>query len=86
MENSKSCRCPHHCMSSVFLICLAVTLVLGNAGIIEQHTAGIVWPVFLALIGLQMLIGRKCKCCGKSSSGCCKENKEAEACKPGKCC
>ena len=79
MENSKSCRCAHHSMSALFLVCLAITLVLGNAGIIAEHTASIVWPIFLALIGLQMLIGRKCKCCGK-------ENKEAEGCKPGKCC
>lgn len=70
MENMKSCRCPHHSATAVFLVLLALTLFLGNAGIIAEHTADMIWPVFLGLIGLQKLFGSRCKCCDKSS-GCC---------------
>lgn len=89
MQNMKSCRCPHHSLTAIFLVLLGLTLVLGNAGVIAEHTASIIWPVFLALIGLQMLVGRRCKCCSKE---CCKsscnpnESKEVTGSGPGKCC
>lgn len=82
MQNMKSCRCPHHSLSAIFLVLLALTLVLGNAGVIAEHTASMIWPIFLALIGLQMLVTRRCKCCSKESCkcGCCStESKECSS-------
>src|SRR3989338_8353526 len=70
MQNMKSCRCPHHSLTAIFLVLLAITLILGNTGVIAEHTASIIWPIFLGLIGLQKAFERRCKCCNTGNCGC----------------
>ncbi len=84
MQNMKSCRCPHHSMTAIFLVLLALTIFLGNAGVIAEHTASMIWPVFLGLIGLQKVFGRRCKCCAGEGCQCgCCTGSESQS---GKCC
>ena len=61
-----NCRCPHHSLTWIFLSLLGLTIFLGNMGVIAEHTASVIWPVFLILIGLQKAIDKRCKCCGSS--------------------
>ncbi|MEI6805314.1 MAG: hypothetical protein WCK49_02270 [Myxococcaceae bacterium] len=83
MQNMKSCRCPHHSFGGVSLVLLALTLFLGNYGIIEEHTASIIWPIFLGLFGASKAFGRRCACC--SGSSCCPTS-GSEGMNQGKCC
>ena len=76
MQDMKSCRCPHHSMAAIFLVLIAITIFLGNFGVITEYTASLIWPVLVGLIGLQKAFGRRCKCC----SSC--ETKECQV--PGK--
>lgn len=87
MQNMKSCRCPHHSMAGIFLVLIALTFFLGNYGIIEEHTASIIWPIFLGLLGLQKAFSRRCKCCpaGEANASCC-SSKGPEGTSQGKCC
>lgn len=70
MQNMKSCRCPHHSLTSIFLVLLALTVFLGNMDVIAEHTASMIWPVFLGLIGFQKFFSRRCTCCASNGGGC----------------
>ena len=63
MENMKSCRCMHHSMTSILVVLIALAFLLGNIGMVDAYTVGMIWPVLLGLIGLQKVFSRRCKCC-----------------------
>ena len=59
----QKCSCMHHTMVPMFLILLGLIFLLNSLGVLSNATTGIIWPIVLILIGLQKIMGMKCKCC-----------------------
>lgn len=60
---SGGCSCPHHKMIPLFIVLIGLAFLLGNLGYLSAKVVGIAWPILLGLIGLQKMLGGKCKCC-----------------------
>ena len=54
------CKCKHHVVVPVAIMLIGVTFLLQALNIlVDAHTAAIVWPVLLIVIGCTKM----CKCC-----------------------
>lgn len=60
-EGKKCCPCKR--MPGLFVILIGLTFLLKQVGVIDAHTAGILWPVIVILAGAQLMFRDLCKCC-----------------------
>ncbi len=63
---AKKCGCPHHKMVPLFIVLIGLVFLLKALAGLDAHTADILWPLLLILIGLQKMFGGMCKCCAAS--------------------
>lgn len=61
-KQEKNCNCAHHFIIPTLIFLIGITILLGNLELIMNTTVGLLWPTFLALIGLQKMFSHKCKC------------------------
>ncbi|GEM_PF-536284 len=68
--NNMTCKCPHHKVTAVLIILIAVAFLLKAYGVLSAGTVDVVWPILLGLIGLKKLSKGMCKCCSGHGNGC----------------
>jgi len=61
-EESRRCACPHHFIIPFLVFCVGIVLLLNNLGYLSTQAVNIIWPSFVALAGVQLMISRRCKC------------------------
>lgn len=57
------CKCSHHRITPILIILIGVTFLLGDWGFFNAFTATTIWSILLILIGIFMLVKKRCKCC-----------------------
>ncbi len=63
VSNSQMCKCPHHKIVPMLIALIGVLFLLSALNIIGEKLTMIGWPVLVILIGLNKMMGGKCKCC-----------------------
>lgn len=67
-HSEHKCSCMHHKMVSIFIVLLGLSFLLKALGVFSAGTNDIIWPVLVILIGLQKMMGGKCRCCAMPMS------------------
>ena len=62
---NNQCGCRHHRMVPMLLVLLGLTFLLGNLGVVSAEFVDVAWPVLVIVVGLQKMMGLKCKCWDK---------------------
>jgi hypothetical protein len=63
-EQNRRCSCPHHFIIPFLVFVIGVVLLLNNLGYLSSQMVNIIWPSFIALAGVQLMISRRCACHG----------------------
>jgi hypothetical protein len=50
-------------MPAVFIVLIGSVFLLQAMGVVDSRDAGLIWPILVILVGLQMLFRGKCRCC-----------------------
>ena len=66
MTEQKSCACPCHLMTGIFIILFGLNFLLKTLGVYGDAVSNIVWPVIIILGGLKHTFKGRCKCCPES--------------------
>lgn len=67
--SEKKCSCPCHSLTGLFIALIGLTFLLGAFNILSARVVQVTWPILLVLIGLQFIVGSRCKCCSKAQAG-----------------
>lgn len=62
VDNTKRCSCPHHFIIPFLVFVVGIVLLLDNLNLLPPMAVKIMWPSFIALAGVQLMISRRCSC------------------------
>jgi len=66
MADKKTCPCPCHRMTGIFITLFGLNFLLKTLGVYGENISNIVWPAILILAGLKHTAKGMCPCCDNS--------------------